>query len=437
MFKKILIIIFLMCPLAALAAEAPSDTTRLNLKDALTLARQRHAQIIMADERVQQALARLGEASSNLLPQLKGVVSGSRQTRDLRGQGIALPGDPHIGPFNAFDARIKLTQSIFDPESVSRMNAASKGKQLSIAEQQKIDEDVLALVATLYIDARRANEGLTVAGEFLERDLKQWQNAQTKFQQGTASALDVERAQSIYAQSQFGFSRAQTDETKARLDLCAALGLPFEQKIEYSNDDGIAEHFGEDDVDVAKVVQDHPDLNAAQKELDVRRAERGVESSGRLPKISALADIGPSGESPDHSSTTYTVGVQATVPIWESGNRTNRIKESSSRVRESEANVDDVKRQTQARVLTAIEIVKQAKAAIGQAQAQWTVADTESKLALQKLNMGNGSALDVVDAKAQLAFAVDAKAEAVATYRLAQVNFAHALGRMQDLFSAQ
>jgi outer membrane protein len=417
-----------MCPLIAGTAEGETVMT-LSLRDALVMARERHADIIMADERVQQAAARMGQSQSGLFPQVHGVVSGSRQSRDLRGQGIALPGDPHIGPFNAFDARIKMTQAIFDPAAVARLDAASKGRQLSLAEQRKVDQDVLALVATLYINARQSAERLKAQGVILQSEESLWKTVQTKLRQGTATLLEADQAKSRYSRNYFIWRQMSSEETQARLDLYAALDLPFDQKIAYSNED-ISFQWDEQKPDS---LNDHPDVKLADQNVRLKTAERGLERAQWLPQVSGIADYGKAGEGLDESSNTYTVGLQASIPIWEGGNREKRIKEASSRVRESEVNLDAIKRETKARVLAAIETMKQAEAFKDQAKDQIKAAEVQENLAYKKFEMGNGSKNDIYDGQAAKASAEANEADALAAYQSAQVNLAHALGRIDDL----
>lgn len=425
-----MILMCVLCPLMSIAADDAQTATTLSLKDALEITRERHADIIMADERVQQAVAQLGQARSSLLPQLHGAVSGSRQSRDLRGQGIALPGDPHIGPFNAFDARIKMTQAIFDPAAVARLNAASEGEQLSLAEQRKVDEDVLALVATLYINARQSSALLRAQSVVFTSEESLLKTVQTKFNQGTATLLEVKQAKSRYSRFLVAWHQAISDEAQARLDLCAALDLPMDQKIIYS-DEAITFPF---DVHNSDSLSDHPDVELADQDVRLKVAQRGLERAERLPQVSGLADYGRSGEGLDESSNTYTIGLQASLPIWEGGNREKRIKEASSRVRESEVNLDAVKRETKARVLVAIETMKQAEAYKDQAKDQHKAAEVQANLAQKKFEMGNGSKNDIDDGLAAKASAEANQADALAAYQSAQVNLAHAMGRIEELF---
>src|SRR5579872_2911130 len=92
--------------LTALLWSRPAQGTEktalaLSFEEALRLAAERPANIVMAHERVQQAVARLGQTEANLLPQVTASASQSRQTRNLAAQGLNIPGlDPRLGPFN-------------------------------------------------------------------------------------------------------------------------------------------------------------------------------------------------------------------------------------------------------------------------------------------------------------------------------------------------
>ncbi len=431
--KCLLIIISFLLGSSVLSADEPANVLLLSLRDALTLARQRHAEIIMADERVEAALARLGQSAAGILPHFSGFVAGSRQTRDLRGQGIALPGDPHVGPFNAFDARVKMTQAIFDPGAVARLNAASKGKELSFAERTKVEEDVLALVATLYLNASQAVEELKARRVTLQSDEHALKTLVTRFREGTASAIELDSARNRYEESHLKWAQAESEEVRTRLDLCAALDLPMDGKIEFVSQDLAVDWDQEEFLS----LEDHPDIVKAQQDLDWKIAQRGAERSEWLPRVSALADYGKSGQSPDESSRTYSVGLQATIPIWEGGLRENLIKEATSRVNESQLRLEDAQRQTRARVLTAFETIKEAQAFIRLANAQMQAADRQAKLAANKLGTGQGSRQDVLDSLAVQASARADEARALAAYQSAQVNLAHALGRMEELLETQ
>jgi len=185
---------------ATLAADAPRFLT---FQDALRLARDRQIETLVADRRVSEALARFHEARASLLPQVSASASQWRQTRNLAAQGLTFPGIPNvIGPFNSFDARLKLTQTIFDRGAVERLRGAQNSRLLSEAEHQKARQDAMALVATLYVEALRAQQGEDLAQAQLRRDESRAKLAYLGSRIGTSADIDSDDAQAALAGSQ-------------------------------------------------------------------------------------------------------------------------------------------------------------------------------------------------------------------------------------------
>src|SRR5215467_10723886 len=96
----------------------------LGLKQAvdLALAPDGNTRVKLAREAIEQAGARMAESRSALLPNIEGAISEQSETRNLKAFGIQFPSLPiagfsiptFVGPFDVFDARANITQSVFD-----------------------------------------------------------------------------------------------------------------------------------------------------------------------------------------------------------------------------------------------------------------------------------------------------------------------------------
>ena len=149
--------------------------------------------------------------------------------------------------------------------------------------------------------------------------------------------------------------------------------------------------------------------------------------------MSVSGDYGVSGAKFADAKGTYEIGAQVSVPIFEGGLRLARVREASSVVKESEAQLDDSRRQVEAKALTAMQLVREARVMRQASQGTLAVVSKQMELAQHRLQDGSGSALDVVEARAAAAAAADQQLEADATVRLASVQLAHAMGRMERL----
>ena len=407
----------------------------LSFSQTLQLARKRHVNMILADERIVQALAVLGENRSALFPQVRATAQQARQTRDLSSAGISLPGQRTlVGPFNSFDARLKITQTLFDASLCQRLKTAQENAQLSTTQYQKTEQDVLALIANFFVQARRAEQTFQLSQTFLERDQKHLKLAYSRFESGTGSFLETKQANAQCAQSLYRQELAKTQALQKRLDLASALGMALDQPIVFEPLNDSELNFLKTFEDSPGEMLDFPDVEVAEKELQKKKSERSLERAEYFPKISALADYGPSGIDPNNFSETYTLGVQASFPIFEGGLRKARLKEADSQVKAGQANLADVKIHAQAKILDDLQTILQVKRLLEEKDAQKAVTDHQLQLAQERLVAGTGSDLEVTDSLAQVVLSDDEKDESLSAYVMAQIQLAHDLGKMDRLF---
>jgi outer membrane protein TolC len=412
-------------------AEAPLS---LSLGEALRMASERHIQVLLAQERVQQALARIGQSRSRLFPQLQGTAYQYRRTFNLESIGIdnlPVPGfDPLVGPFNTFDARASLTQMLFDAPALSRLKSARLGHLLSQADLKKVGQDAMALVANLFLEARLAQERVPRLRTLLSRDELNDRLARERLSLGLGSELEVSQARAAREQSRLQVTSAETEALERRLDLAAALGLPQDRPIDFVLEEKIDRQPLPSSTELPPLVAGHPEIESARRLIAQREQERKTEVAEFYPKLSGNADIGTNGEHPGNAVATYNFGGQMTIPIYQGGLQKARIAEASSRLKESEAQLEDTTRLQEAKAAQALAALRLSLEAWRTADTNLAFANRQFSLAQTRLNTGLGSRYEVAQAQAERASALDEKSEALATYYQAKVNFAHAVGTL-------
>lgn len=416
-------------------AQESKEPFRLTLEDALQMADTVNLQVMMSNARLEQAIYRLSQAQADLLPHIEGDVSGSRQTADLRAEGLQIPIPgfaTHVGPYNTFDARARVTVALFDPASFERFQAAKKGKELSQAEQGKIREDIFALVASLFIDAQRKEQTVGLLHTLLEKDQMAYELGETGLSQGTGTLLDVNKLKSNLDQTHYLYQQAKVQALDACLDLAAALQLPLDQPLVFLDDKNFLKTL-ERNTGATPKQEFNADVALASSQLELSLANQKTALADFLPKISGSADYGRSGESPDQGSNTYFVGLQATIPIWEGGLQQAKLSEVKGQVKEARENLLDASQQTEVKIASARSAIIEADdLGIARVQARQT-AQRSLKIALQSQETGSGSVLGVMQAKADLALAEDAYNEAQAAWVMSHIDLLHAQGRLREL----
>src|SRR6266849_3975359 len=157
--KPLIVLIFALMSADSLHAQAPAPL-RLSFADAVRQATgQTQAappSVTIAGFRTDAAAARVRQARSELLPSL--ALSGSWANRNFnsKAQGISFPGVPTIiGPFNAYDGRVRLTQTLFDFANLGRVSSAKSQASAAGADRSAVVEASAQNVALAYARARR------------------------------------------------------------------------------------------------------------------------------------------------------------------------------------------------------------------------------------------------------------------------------------------
>lgn len=285
---KIFILIGICIGLAGTSmAQESKEPLRLTLKDALQKADAVNLQVMMANARLEQAIARLSQAQSDLLPHVDGELSGGRQTSDLRAEGlkIPIPGfSTHVGPYNNFDARPRLTVALFDASAFERFRAAKKGENFSRAQMAKVREDVLALVAGLFVDAQRKEQSVKLLHTLLEKDQMAYELGETSLAQGTGTVLDKNRLKSNLDQTRYLYQQAEVQAKDACLDLAAALQVPLDEPLVFIEDKDFLETLKKNAG--ANPGQDNnADVAVASSGLELSLADQKTAWADFLPKI--------------------------------------------------------------------------------------------------------------------------------------------------------
>ncbi len=410
----------------------------LNLPGVLETAASQNVQVLISRERVQQAVAKIGQSASELLPHAGFSLSQSRQTRNLEAMGIPSIGtaDPLVGPFNSFDARISLNQTLFDWSAVERLRAARAGKKLSEEQLLKTREDVLALAASLYFEAKRAGESIRAAEKILARDLQSQKSIESRSQTGLGSEIEKEDAATRVLESRQRLAEARAQAEEKKLDLLALLGLDPAREVRFPLREKPLEIYVPSREEAVLQAGNHPGVRVAEAGLKELQAEKRAVYADFLPRVSGVMDYGPSGSSPSNQEGTYTLGAKLNWPVLEGGKKLFSIKQARSLIRENEAKKEDALRQAQAGSLSAIENIRQASGLLETTSQAHKTALKKWRIARERFQKGLGSQQERLDALAGEAVARDRRSEAFAVYGLSQIQLAHAMGQMEDLMKS-
>jgi outer membrane protein TolC len=108
------------------------------------------------------------ESLAGLLPNLDGVASQTNQTVNLAAQGLTpqtfpLIRSPLIGPFNSFDARVRLAQTIFNLSAIRQYQGGRAEAALAATGERLARQQVIATAELAYLNTLRSERAVEAA----------------------------------------------------------------------------------------------------------------------------------------------------------------------------------------------------------------------------------------------------------------------------------
>jgi outer membrane protein TolC len=420
------------------AAQVGPAQSTLSLEQAIQLALQNNLSTLLAREQQREAKGVKQEALSPLLPNISGSAYQASITQNLAALGFqpgTFPGlgSTFIGPFNNFDARVRLVQTIFNLSAWENYRAGASGVKLAQWREGLAREQVASGTALLYLEVLRSDRALAAANADLELAQTLLRLAEDQRNAGVATGVDVTRAQSRLAQEQVRLAQAQASSEQSLLNLQRVVGLPLGSTMTLTDPLRFAaDAVPTAEVAVAEAQQNRREINIAEEQVKQNDLLRRSASAERLPSLDFIADYGISGITPANTALpTRRVGVQLNVPIFNGGLSQGRLAVASSRARQAELELGSVRGQVEQDVRLALSGLRTASAQVNAADESVRLALRELEMARDRFAAGVGDNLEVVTAQTSLANARETQVTALAVYNAARLNLAAAQGRAE------
>lgn len=409
---------------------APAEPRPLSLRDAVEAAIRLNPQIQIAKLRALESRGQYGVVRSGYLPQINAQASNSVQTNNLRGIGLSFPGVPaRIGPFQVFDARPSVQQTVFDYSLVKRMSAARKRIQQSDFDADSLREATLLGVVDLYLRTLQSQARSKATRARLDNATALSKQAEDFLEVGTGNRLDLVRAVNRLENEAVALSQQQRDVATTKLLLLDTIGMPIDDEIVLTEKLALSQQALKEIAAAEQVaLGSRPEMLAVQSRLEAARLEIGGAKAERLPTVGFAADYGVIGERIGRNLSTYNVRGTVSMPIFQGGRIQAEVQQATSRFQQVEQEKRDIESQIRLDVRAARLQLEAAEASAQAALRAGAAADESVELSQLRFEAGLTSNIDVVAAQQDQAQADELEIQTLYDYYLARANFAKAVG---------
>jgi Outer membrane protein len=206
----------------------PPSELRLTLREAMEAALDNNPDVRLYKEKIEAARAASSTQLGTLLPNLSGSGQATHQTVYLGKFGL---GPRRTDPFEVYDARVSMTQSLFSLSLIQRWKASREALKVAELESETTKSDTMGTVGLLYIEALRADALVKSHEANLELFTELIQLARDRRGSGMGTGLDTARLQAQLENERQQLTTSRYEVERVHLNLINTLGLPFEVRL--------------------------------------------------------------------------------------------------------------------------------------------------------------------------------------------------------------
>jgi outer membrane protein TolC len=411
---------------------ATAETLQLTVADVIHRALEYNLGVLLAEQEVSHAGGTRWVALSQLLPNVNAHVTESRQRINLEAFGFnpsSFGLSSVVGPFNTFDARVTLSQSLIDLRATNETRAENHNVEAARHSYRSARDLVVLVAANAYLQMLAADARTQSARAQLQTSDTLYQQAQDLRQNGIVAGIDVLRAEVRLNGDRQRVTVNQNDFEKARLQLARLIGLPIGQPFALSAQ---LPNVPVPDLTVeqalAQAYRDRPDYLAAQERVRAAEASRAAAFSEQLPSVRVGADYGAFGLTASNSVATYTLSGSVVIPIFQGGRTQGRLAEADADLRQRRAEAEDMRSQIYYDVRSAFFDLQATGEQLQVATRSRELANQELTQARDRFAAGVANNLEVVQAQQSVTTADEQYIDALLGYDVAKAVLARSLG---------
>jgi outer membrane protein TolC len=400
----------------------------LTLEQALELAKRNNNDLQVSVLELERSKAALKEAQAALLPTVgvNGRISNSRSsnaTLNAKQAQELNPNAPDAQSNSAFDGQAELRYDLY---TSGRRNAAISESEERVRFQEldveRQSEEIRLNVATDYYNLQQADENVRISRSAVENSQASLRDAQALERAGVGTRFDVLRSQVNLANAQQDLTNALSQQAIARRRLAARLNLS--QSINISAADpvqlaGLWERSLEDSIIMA--YQNRPELQQQLTQRNISEQQRRQALASLGPQVSLVAsyDLLDIFNDSINISDGYSVGVQATLNLYDGGAAKARAAQAKANMAIAETRFTQQRNQIRFEVeqaystqVSSLENVQTANVALEQAK-------ESLRLARLRFQAGVGTQTDVINAETELTRSEGNRVRAILDYNRA------------------
>ncbi len=413
---------------------------QLSLQDAIDRGLKQNLGLLLSNADIETARGQRWEQLSALLPQVTAApsVAASEVNVDQLGfTGLAnlLHISPSIGPFSYFDARVAVTQSLFDWKSINAARAANQSMKSAAYTYKDARDLVVLAVGYTYLQAIADEARIETAEAQTKTAQALYNQATDQVTAGTSPAIDALRANVELQTRRQQLIQARNNFAIQKLTVARVIGLAPEQEFELT-DKSPYEPFEGITIEEAlkRAYASRSDYQAAMTDIRAAEFTRKAAVAGYFPSLDFNADYGAGGAHPSNATQVFDVRGTLSIPIFQGGRVHGDILQANARLEQSRERLDNLRAQIDLDVRTALLNLQSSADLVTVARSNIDLAEETLAQSRDRFSAGVADSVEVVQSQEAVASAHEQYISSLYNFNAAKISLARALGAAEQGF---
>jgi outer membrane protein TolC len=407
---------------------------QLSLQDAIERGLRQNLGLLLSRADTHSARGERWQQLSALLPHLIAApyIDESKINLDQLGFGgvaTTFHISAAIGPFSYFDARVAVTQSLFDWQSINSARAATQNVKSADYTLQDAHDLVVLAVGYTYLQAIADAARIETAEAQVKTAQSLYDQASDQVTAGTAADIDALRTKVELQTRQQQLIQAKNDFAIQKLTVARVIGLAPAQEFELT-DKSPYQPFEEISVEDAlkRAYQLRSDYQSALADVRAAELSRKAAAAGYLPSLSFDADYGTGGNHPSNATSVYDVRGTLSIPIFTGNSVHANVQQADAKLEQSRERLDSLRAQIESDVRTALLNLQSSADSVTVARSNIDLADQTLVQSGDRFSAGVTDSVEVVQSQEAVANAHEQYISSLYNYNLAKISLIRAMG---------
>jgi outer membrane protein TolC len=409
----------------------------LSLRDAIDRGLRQNLGALLSSADIRSARGQRWEQLSALLPHatVDPYISDSKVNLTEFGfsgiPGIHIPSA--IGPFSYFDARMNISQSLFDWKLINNERAARQSLKSAEYTYKDARDLVVLAVGYTYLQAIADEARIATADAQVKTAQALYDQAADQVTAGTSPAIDALRAKVELQTRQQQLIQARNNFAIQKLTVARVIGLAPGQEFDLTDKSPYQpfEGMGVDEA-LKRAYAARSDYQAAVADTRSAQLSRRAAFAGYFPSLSFNTDFGTAGSHPSTSTGVFDVRGTLTIPVFLGGSVHGDVLQADARLEQSRERLENLRAQIDADVRTALLNLESSAEQVAVARSNIDLAEQTLDQSRDRFKAGVTDTVEVVQSQEAVASAHEQYITSLYNFNFAKISLARALGIAEE-----